>query len=444
MRIEKIDTQNMNGAPDIKEDIPPEANNTIINEAEVKTMPGLIDVPESQHLPFRRLSQHDIKGCLEKKISYQEEKKIEHADFTEQEAFRHRHFKHLLLEDQEAIEKALVQSACNSGFYTSHLLFLTGRETDRLYIHELEQRFKVNLDALRVYIEAIDMEYNVLRLWEAMRDEQIDLDASEYRPLIRQVKKSAKELAKYRVLAIHKTSGVGGRILKEGEKSSYEQIKYTGVVQKSVNWPTRGHALGEGIYMGLMGSRVNKNQDAENFEFRLPLRDAVTTITIPSELWCVVPGEHITLRPEDPLEPKISRGVVQWYQGSEDHMSGEVGEEKWQYHLPQWKIQAFAEGLGLKRGDIHICYDQDNLPCLVANTNEAAIVWGSLCNALNIRRFIPLNELAKVKEPYDDEGIYYIHFQAIQKAILKEPVEPEEYYENLSSRAIKKRHIKSN
>lgn len=399
-----------------------------------------IDIPERQKLPFPSLSQQATETLLKKKLSLNEERAVEKLDYTQQESYRRKHFMNLDQKDQRKIELALVQSACNSGPRTLELFLLTGKETDLDYINELEQRYKVSLDALRVFARATSIQYSTLELWQIMdrpATKREPINKEEYNPLLNNVLQNSRELSNYTALAIHLTRKPSHQ-LSNGEKTPAEQINYTGMIQKTINWPARGHALGEGVYMGLLGSRVSKGAEPEKFSLRMPLRDTIPIVTLPSNgspmLWCVVPSEYVTLTPAT-NETKVSRGLVEWYQGSDDRRQD---DGTWHYDLPEWKIQALAESISIPRSQMYICSDQDNLPCLIADTDEPPIVWGSLCNALKIRRFIPLKELKKIEPPYDDESIHYIHQDALRQGIITEdPGTYDDYYSELAKKSKK-------
>lgn len=88
----------------------------------------IIEIPEKQKVSFPPLTQETVKELLAKKISYKEEENISNIDFSKQAIYRRENFEKLTQEDQQNIQRALVQTACVLGPETIKLLFLTGKE----------------------------------------------------------------------------------------------------------------------------------------------------------------------------------------------------------------------------------------------------------------------------------------------------------------------------
>src|SRR3989344_6854983 len=63
--------------------------------------------------------------------------------------------------------------------------------------------------------------------------------------------------------------------------------------------------------------------------------------------------------------------------------------------IESWKMEYLQQSV---HGRFALVKDEHGLPVVVGDTAEEPIVWASVCDALHIRRFIPLNQLYRLSQ----------------------------------------------
>ena len=306
---------------------------------------------------------------------------------------------------REIMEKILIQSALE---YDRKLLFalkLMGRDTDIQYAHKLEKKYNIELANLKIAMYINKMTYN---LWEIRFDvekvgELIDSDVEHIKKKLNDIKDIAEKLAKYEIKATHVTS-----------TSSVTQIKKDKYLKAS-NSTLGNHFEGDGVYMGLFNSYKDWNSGGI-FECTISLAD-----TLPMRVSYQDPKFMVVVFSEylDIFETKnlgVPSGLRHWRQDVSDHNTAD------------WKVALIGE---LLNADTIVIKDDENKPCIIADTNADPIVWGALSRALKIRRFIPKSELKKIGL---GDNIIETTFVRKQEDVL-------DYYKKLINQTIKIRGV---
>lgn len=371
--------------------------NGIINYTKIfGRLPETSDQKESL-LPFEPVDKGDyltLQSQLDRNVPFDD------IDIKQEMKLRNNSFNECAPEDRELIEHALVQFTLNYHPLTLHALKLTGRETDAAFADELEKKYDMPLDHLRMAIQLFRLTYglwhgnNLIKKTDRISTEEIgDLhDRSEgklfpqIRETLRVTLSAARELAQYAASASHNTM------------SEYAQkISATGEVKGSSPY---GHFEGRGIYMGLfrtfrdwispLNQEWQENADeTSQLNFNIRLADGLPIIinyNFPKALFNML--AHSALVTDEEKSRAIPKGTMEWHQEDYGHIP-----------LERWKAQIMTD---LLRSPAFIVADEEGKQCLIIDTNEPPIVWASLARALRIRRCIPLAQIEKMSLPTID------------------------------------------
>lgn len=304
-----------------------------------------------------------------------EEENFDEIDIDESMARRRGAFEQLSREDREVLEKTIIQESLENSPRVLEALKLTGREIDETFVDELEKKYDVPLSNLRVAENLFGLTYKMWELnWEVQGEPDMDLVRSK----LEQVKRYAENLARFEVLATHATN--------EHAKGSIDESR---ALLKSTTGSS-SHYEGEGVYTGILGSYRGWAEGAL-YEVKLSLADSVPIIVsynYPKAMANVL-GEVLDIE-EGTGDRAVAHGLIEWFQTQYDDDD-----------VSPWKIELLENLLG---AEAKIVTDEHDLPCVIVNTQEDPIVWGSLCRSLRIRRFIPASELQKaafdrIREP---------------------------------------------
>jgi hypothetical protein len=330
-------------------------------------------------LPFEKVDIAAYNAVYHK--IFQEES-FDDIDIDEDMQKRAETFFSLTDDEREVVERMIVQSALFNEERLLQSLKLTGRETDLGYAAELEQRYGVKLDSVKIAAHMFSMTYRMWELNHEVRrigdDESLDDDVKRVKEKIEKIKYSAKDLAQYNVEATHVT-----RTESEGS------IDYSQTLWKSESGKS-SHYEGDGVYAGVLGSYREWRGGDKVYTMQIPLSGSLPTIVsnnYPKAMANVL-CESLFIQSDTDL-PAIPHGLIQWRQCEYDY--DEIND---------WKIDLLSE---LLKTPVQKIKDEQGRECLIADTAEPPIVWGSLCRALRIRRFIPLAQLPKLSQSFSKE-----------------------------------------
>ena len=144
------------------------------------------------------------------------------------------------------------------------------------------------------------------------------------------------------------------------------------------------HFEGEGVYTGIFGYFRHYNL-GERFQFKIPLSQSLPILSSfndPRAMACVLC--EVVLLPTNEGQVATLSGVRQWLQ---DLYLDEP--------IEPWKMEYLQQSV---HGRFALVKDEHGLPVVVGDTAEEPIVWASVCDALHIRRFIPLNQLYRLSQ----------------------------------------------
>jgi len=322
------------------------------------------DIPE---VPFELVSTDQFFQIIEKLDI--EEEEFDDIDIKERMSKIRAKAEVLTEEEKTVLEKTVVQQSLENSPLCLKALQIMGRETDTSLADELEKKYGVPLNELRVATNLFGLTYNMWELkWDVLKEQ--DEPSEENRALIKRkledVAKYARKLSQYEVPATHVT-----------DEESWKEIKKIGVLFKS----TGHHYEGEGVYTGILGSYTNW-RESEPIKVILPLADTLPIIVDFKYPEAMANAIAEMLDTEKGTQDRaVAHGLIQWYHTDNDNMEP-----------APWKIRLLESALKEKAV---VTTDELGLPCIVMDTKEEPIVWASLCRSLLIRRFIPQEELSK-------------------------------------------------
>ncbi len=338
----------------------------------------------NQTLPFEKIPESEITGYQK----YWLKGKFDEVDINQHMQQRDANFTSLPPHEQQRIKQAIIQSAMENKRDLLSLLQITGRETDRTFVTQLEAEFHLNLDNIRISQEVFAMTY---LLWQLNKDVKKANPSNEkeitaIKRKLQEVLKSSHFLSAYEVEATHATVPEAEAAIDESQS----------LIRSDAG--ESSHYEGNGIYTGIIGSyrewnrkvSFNEYQTLEEsgkiYKMKVPLADGMPIISGFEHPQAMVNmlGEVLHIKDEGD-QVAVTHGLRQWYQ------TGFNPEE-----TTEWKLKIIGELLG---GNPFIVKDEHNEPCVVMDTDKDAIMWGPIMRGLRIRRFIPLSEISKTNLP---------------------------------------------
>ena len=339
-----------------------------------RNKPDFVTPEVHKNLPFERIDENSFRDLINE---HHMEAVFDEIDVREHMTARSAMYESLEDGQKELIEKALIQYANdNEGKVLSAMRF-TGRETDRTLADELEAKYGVNMDKIRIATEVFRITY---ALWESKNINEAIYSNESQRPTQEQLnkitqrlnalKESASFLEHFQVPATHSTNPDAVDIITEGE-----------VLLKS-DTSTERHFEGDGVYAGIMGSYKNYQDKADEFFFNVPLADTLPIITKYNhpEAMVSILGEGLDIKKRENIIATAS-GLVQWRQ-----------LENTAYSVDDWKVLLLENYLGT---EVAVDLDTTGVETVIADTDLQPIYWALAARALRLPRFIPASELSK-------------------------------------------------
>ncbi len=361
-------------------------------------------------------------------------------DILEEQMFSREKFNSISKEDRCKLCNAILMFSENSHATTGvnnngikyNLLLgalkLTGRETDREFVLELEGLAGRSLKSVRVAVELYDLTYkmwslnNWIKPYFAKEDytagesntynsdsytdfneeqgqsiivpEIAGVEYYEYLKYLKEIKENANSLALHEVEATHATS-----------PGNLQSILKDGYIVKSATEFSH-HFEGDGVYCGILGSYRNWCQNSYGeeegdtlLEFKVPLSQTIPIIVsyLSPKAMCNVLTNKLILERSSSLDKnlKVSYGAPQWLDEEKD------GE------LSKWKIDMLKD---LFNCEVELVKDEFNKDMLILDTKEPAIVWGSVARTLRLRRVVPLSSINELALPESITNDIYNRF----------------------------------
>jgi hypothetical protein len=203
----------------------------------------------------------------------------------------------------------------------------------------------------------------------------------EYFKSLKEIKENARFLALHEVEATHANSpGNLQSILKDGY-----------LVKSSTEF--NHHFEGDGVYCGILGSYRNWYQNSYGegdtlLEFKVPLSQTIPIIVNyqSPKAMCNVLTNKLILEKSNSLNKnlKVYCGAPQWLDEEKD------GE------LANWKVDMLKN---LFNCEVELVKDEFNRDMVILDTEEPAIVWGSVARTLRLRRVVPLSSINELDLP---------------------------------------------
>lgn len=278
-------------------------------------------------------------------------------------------------DDREAIERAIIYWVRSGDEEVLTVLRVMGREIDRTLVDELEEKYKVKLEGLRVMIEMFSLTYGMWRLNRLVEESGEELKLNKIRGELTKVLEAAKFLSGYRLVATHVTN----------PWSTFEIDKSRVLIRS--NTGEKSHYEGDGVYFGIFGS-YQEWSDGGLYEVNIPLADTLPILVgfNRPRAMLVALGECVDIRERDGMDAVV-HGLVQWRQ-CEYNGDG----------VNPWKLEMLREFL---KSEVMMVKDEDNLDCVVVDSTRDPIIWAVLARSLRIRRLIPMLEIDKTNLPSD-------------------------------------------
>lgn len=362
------------------------------------------------------------------------------VDIQEEQKESRKRFESLTQEQKNILLDSIIMFSSHNDFTTSfnkedieyNLLLsslkLTGRETDRAFVLELEKRAGKSLENVRVAIELFDLTYkmwslsNWIKPYYAESDYTIDydnsnhlspfgheepvlvekrnreyvvpyLDGVEYNDFLRylkEIKKNAHFLASHKVEVTHSTS-----------PTNYQKIVKDGYLIKSSTLLDK-HFEGDGVYAGMLGSyrawfeKTSFNDESKEesesdtlLTFKIPLAQTIPIIVsyLTPKAMCNILTDKLHLKKyeldsADGFEVFCSDS--QWW------------KEEFDGELTEWKINILKDSLAC---DVVVVKDEFNKDMVVLDTKEPPIVWGAISRTLRLRRVVPVHIIENISLP---------------------------------------------
>ncbi len=316
------------------------------------------------------------------------------VDVSENIAERAERFRHLPSSEREMIEKAILQYANDNEEEVLLAMRLTGREADRTFADELEQKYGLNTDKVRIATELFSSTYAIWEVSDLLDTPayEFDTENAQYAAItekLKQIDESANFLEHFQLPATHVTSKHAGDLIEAGQ-----------LLRKSDSSDNPWHFLGDGVYAGIFGCYKDWNGylNKEMFEFRVPLADTVPLITHFNRPRSQVNllGEGLDIMDRDTMIA-TAVGIQQWRHRGDDYRV-----------IDDLKLNLLASVLD---APVEIYTDSDGIETIVADTDKEPIHWAMACRALRIPRFIPKSELSKSDIVYkpNQEWVEKIH-----------------------------------
>ena len=389
-----------------------------------------VSAKEKDRLPFPRVTGH-ILFKLKEKLSG-DEVYFDDIDFEEDISYRQKKFEGGLyrgrrfrkkeeivakfegvaIEEKNELEKLLIQSSLENDRKTLFILKLMGRDTDWEFVEKLEKKYGVSLNNLKA---VVNINFITYRLWELNFEvEEIngkrDLKLNLIRKKLLQIKARAEKIVDFELPATHVT-----------DKFSAEEIEEDdGLIQASDTRQTN-HYEGNGVYLGAMGSYKNwdyirMGERGEIFEIRIPLGKTFPTIVSYNypKMILVVLSEYLDIFSDK--KQNVAHGLKRWLKADDKS-----------YNLEDWKLKLLSEAL---ETNVFVMRDENEERMAVSDTVTEPIVWGTLCRALKISRFMPMDELKKIYLP-----------EMNQKQKIIREIKFKDYYMDLAMEAVRLRGI---
>ena len=321
-------------------------------------------------------------------------------------------FDGVTVEEKNELEKLLIQSSLESDRKVLFILKLMGRDTDWEFVEKLEKKYGLSLNNLKA---VVNINFITYRLWElnfeveeitGKRDRKIKL----IREKLLQIRERAEKIADFELLATHVTDNFSAEEIEEGD----------GLIQASDTRQTN-HYEGNGVYLGAMGSYKNwdyiwKGERGKIFEIRISLGKTFPIIVDYNypKMMLVALSEYLDIFSD--RKQNITRGLKCWLKANDKS-----------YNLEDWKLKLLSEVL---EANIFVMRDENGERMAVSDTIVEPIVWGTLCRALKISRFMPMSELKKIYLP-----------EINQKQKIVQEIKFEDYYTGLTMEAIRLRGV---
>ncbi len=276
--------------------------------------------------------------------------------------------------DQKMAHRLMAYFSLHNDSRLLKLLQLSGHECDSTLAVTIEKELSLELPGLHLANEIFSMTYLYWDLWYLVKeiDNYQDPRIPQLRKKLEEIQSIARKLAKKTIIATHSTR----------EEYSFH-LESTQFIEQSSS-RNQYHYEGSGVYTGILGSFKDWG-GGKTFEMKIQLGDTIPTIVdyrypkAMANVLCEV------LDIDDSHENQaMPHGLIQWEQiyATEDDT------------IPYWKVQLIEDLLNTT-----VVVVQDDIgDVLIANVHQAPIEWASIARALEIRRFVPLEEYSKIKD----------------------------------------------
>ncbi len=260
--------------------------------------------------------------------------------------------------DREKIERLLIDFSEQNHPRMLTMLKVTGREREKSFIENLEEKHNCKLDNLKIASDIFSITENFHYI-----DMCGERDYKEVSEKLDEIIERAKELENIEIEATHVT----------GENDS-QSIDKTGAIIKSSSEESKQY-LGDGVYVGMLGCYRDWNEEGKMYTMKVFMKDVVP-------LMC---GHE---------EPEAQANILSSIKIYKDGERINVNKKSMEWKFDQfpedirrdWRVVLLEEKLNT---EIDFLEDEKGKSYLTGKVNEPPIIWGSLCYALHIRNFIP-------------------------------------------------------
>lgn len=317
------------------------------------------------------LDDEVVHQIVKEVIPYQ--RVFDKTDINDDREERREKFLSLPEAKQIALEKYLLQASKEFDDNFLKALQATGRETDESYIDELEIKYGIEAQELRLACHVFRATYGmweVSRILRDLNDWESEVEYIEH--WLGEIVDAGEKLSKMETSGTHCTS-----------YDAKFQIDESGALLKSVG---AKHYEGDGVYVGLMGSYSGWAEYMYRFNIKMEdLLPIIVNFNYPKMMANVL-CDHLDIHSGE-KEVAIPKGNIEWLHRDLDNDPSPSQVKLLEKYLG--KVTRFKDG--------------EDFNCFTIATEQPPIVWGMVSRALRIRNVIPEYELM-YQYDYPEQG----------------------------------------
>lgn len=316
------------------------------------------------------LELDDVSHIIKEVIPY--EREFDSINIHRDCEMRRNRFNSLPESERNSLERYLLQASKKNDERFLKALQATGRETDETYVEELEKKYMIESQELRIACQVFRATYGMWSVNRIIRDlDNWETEVQNIEYWLGEIRDAGEKLAKQEVVATHCTTS-----------DAKPLIDKTGELLKSIG---AGHYEGDGVYVGLMGSYGGWAEYM--YRFNLKMTDVIPIIVNFNypKMMANVLCDHLDIHSAE-QNMAIPKGNIEWL-----HRALDISPSSLQTQL----LEEFA-------GTVTKYEDAQGVSSFVVITEQPPIVWGMIARSLRISHVIPDYE---IMHRYEQKGV---------------------------------------